>query len=210
MAEEVNQDELFSAQQLNNAESIGRSMTEIVDATKRINIEMRTANETGIRYSAIYNKINASVDKVAAIQEKATRSSKATAEATGEQIKQLNVVKQLNQKINTLADRAARLQGDAKKATLKQAQNLAAARDNAQGLADNYGQIAQDAAKLDARTSFFDAFGDLAENSKVFKQFASPFRDAAKAARETVISNTNVFCQYIGVEFMDMRITTLH
>ena len=190
MAEEVNQDELFSAQQLNNAESIGRSMTEIVDATKRINIEMRTANETGIRYSAIYNKINASVDKVAAIQEKATRSSKATAEATGEQIKQLNVVKQLNQKINTLADRAARLQGDAKKATLKQAQNLAAARDNAQGLADNYGQIAQDAAKLDARTSFFDAFGDLAENSKVFKQFASPFRDAAKAARETVISNT--------------------
>ena len=175
---------------ISRAESIRDSMLDIRNASRDANKALKEQGEMLTDFGGLYGSINKSASKVAEIQERATRTSKATAQATAEQTKQLNIVKRLNAKINDLTERSLKLQGDAKKAVLSSAKALTAARDNAKGLADNYGDIAEDAAKLDARTSFFDAFGDLAANSKVFKQFASPFRDAAKAARQTAIANT--------------------
>ena len=175
---------------IQRAESIRDSMLEIRNASRDANIALKEQGEMLTDFGGLYGSINRSASKVAEIQERATRSSKATAQATAEQTKQLSIVERLNTKINDLTERALKLQGDAKDAVMSSAKALAAARDNAKGLADNYGSIAEDAAKLDARTSFFDAFGDLAANSKVFKQFAKPFRDAATAARQTAISNT--------------------
>ena len=175
---------------IQRAESIKDSMLEIRNASRDANKALREQGEMLTDFGGLYSSITRSASKVAEIQERATRTSKATAQAAAEQTKQLNVVKTLNAKINTLAERALRLQGDAKKAVLAQAQALASARDNAQGLADNYGDIAHDAAALDKRTSFFNGLAGIVGDIPGLRKFAGPFEDAAKAARETVISNT--------------------
>jgi hypothetical protein len=175
---------------IQRAESIKDSMLEIRNASRDANKALREQGEMLTDFGGLYSSITRSASKVAEIQERATRTSKATAQAAAEQTKQLNVVKTLNAKINTLAERALRLQGDAKKAVLAQAQALASARDNAQGLADNYGDIAHDAAALDKRTSFFTGLAGVVGDIPGLRKFAGPFEDAAKAARETVIANT--------------------
>ena len=192
MAEEnenVNQEGLFSKDNIKTATEIVDSIKEVLDATRETNKELKSFELAQQNISKEFGVIQSGANKVASIQAEAAKSSKATSKAIQEQTKQQNAVKTLNERINKLYEQAEGLQGDIKDAVLDQARNLTAARDKAQELADTFGDIADDAAALDKRTSFFDAFGDLAENSKVFKQFASPFRDAAKAARETVISN---------------------
>ena len=192
MAEEnenVNQEGLFSKDNIKTATEIVDSIKEVRDATRETNKELKSFELAQQNISKEFGVIQSGANKVASIQAEAAKSSKATSKAIQEQTKQQNAVKTLNERINKLYEQAEGLQGDIKDAVLDQARNLTAARDKAQALADTFGDIADDAAALDKRTSFFDAFGDLAANSKVFKQFASPFRDAAKAARETVISN---------------------
>ena len=192
MAEEnenVNQEGLFNKDNIKTATEIVDSIKEVRDATRETNKELKSFELAQQNISKEFGVIQSGANKVASIQAEAAKSSKATSKAIQEQTKQQNAVKTLNERINKLYEQAEGLQGDIKDAVLDQARNLTAARDKAQALADTFEGIADDAAALDKRTSFFDAFGDLAENSKVFKQFASPFRDAAKAARETVISN---------------------
>jgi len=175
---------------ISRAESIKDSMLEIKNASREANKALKEQGEMLTDFGGLYSSISRSASKVAEIQEKATKSSKATAQAASEQTKQLNVVKTLNTKINSLAKRALKLQGDAKKAVLDQANALASARDNAQGLADTYGDIAEDAAKLDGRTSFFTGISDVVSDIPGLRKLAGPFQDAAKAARATVIANT--------------------
>jgi len=176
-------------QNIKRAESIKDSMLEIKDAARAANTALREQGEMLADYGGAFSGISRSASKVAEIQKKAAVSSKATALATAEQEKNLAKVQTLNVKINDLYDRAARLTGDAKDAVLDQARNLTAARDNAKSLADTYGDIAADAAKLDARTSFFSGISNVVSDIPGLRKLSGPFQDAAKAARETVLSN---------------------
>lgn len=189
MAEENENINIGGNNAVNDAGAIKDSIVGIRSAVKEANAELEKFGEMQANITSEFGEMQAGANKVASIQREAATSSKATEKAITEQKKQQDVVAKLNERINNYLKKAETLTGSARDAVLEQAQNLATARDGAQSLADTFGNIADDAAKLDKRTSFFDAFGDLAANSKVFKQFASPFRDAAKAARETVISN---------------------
>ena len=190
MAEENEKQEgLFSKENVKNATEIVDGIKEVRSAVNEANKELAKFGEKTVDIGKEFGVIQSGANKVAEIQAEAQTSTEATAKALSKQAEQQRAVESLNARINDYYEKAATLTGEARDAVLDQAANLTAARDKAQALADTFGDIADDAAALDKRTSFFDAFGDLAANSKVFKQFASPFRDAAKAARETVISN---------------------
>lgn len=179
----------ISNQNVSNAESIKDSMLEIKNATKLTNSELQQAGELLADYSTLYRGISSSASQVARIQQEASVSSKATSKAIAEQQKNLNAVSALNEKINSLYEKAETLTGANKTAALDQAKNLAAARDNAKALAETYGNIADEAAKLDSSTAFFNGLSEIAGDIPGLRKLAGPFQDAAKAARQAVIAN---------------------
>ena len=179
----------ISNQNVSNAESIKDSMLEIKNATKLANSELQQAGELLADYGALYRGISSSASQVARIQQEASVSSKATSKAIAEQQKNLNAVSALNEKINSLYEKAETLTGANKTAALDQAKNLAAARDNAKALANVYGNIAEEAAKLDSSTAFFNGLSEIAGDIPGLRKLAGPFQDAAKAARQAVIAN---------------------
>lgn len=184
-----NEDIKLDESNISAAEAVKDAMLEIKDATKEANKSLKEQGQMLIDYGGLYSGISRSASKVAEIQQKASKSSKATKQALAEQAKNQAKVQTLNSKINDLYSTAAKLSGEAKEAVIEQAKNLAAARDNAATLADTYGDIANDAAKLDARTSFFTGISDVVSDIPGLRKLAGPFQDAAKAARETVIAN---------------------
>lgn len=187
MADE--QDINFSDENVSNAQDIANAFVEIQSATRNANKALKEQGQMLVDYGGLYSGIKTSANKVAEIQKKASKSTKATKEALAEQSKNQTKVKKLNIEIEKLYARAAKLTGDAKDAVVDQARNLSAARDSASDLSDLYGNIATDAAKLDARTSFFSGISDVVSDIPGLRKLAGPFQDAAKAARETVLAN---------------------
>ena len=187
MADENNLN--INDQNISKAQDIANAFGEIQSATAKANKALKEQKQMLIDYGGLYKGIKTSANAVADIQKEAAISSKATGKALTEQDKNLTKVKKLNIEINKLYDRAATLTEDAKDAVLDQARNLTAARDSAQDLADIYGDIADDAAKLDQRTAFFNGISQVVEDIPGLRKLAGPFQDAAKAARQAVIAN---------------------
>jgi len=180
----------FSDDSVSKAQDIKNAMKEIARETGMANKEMQKNGEMITFVSSMYSKITSSASKVSELQASAAKSTKATAKAVKEQEANQNRVKDLNIEINKLYKRAKTLTGDAQAAVISQARNLSAARDNADDLSKIYGDIASNAAKLDARTSFFSGISDVVSDIPGLRKLAGPFQDAAKAARQTVISNS--------------------
>lgn len=187
MADENNLN--INDQNISKAQDIANAFGEIQSATARANKALKDQKQMLIDYGGLYKGIKTSANAVAEIQKEAAISSKATGKALTEQDRNLTKVKELNIQINKLYDRATTLTEDAKDAVLDQARNLTAARDSAQDLADIYGDIADDAAKLDQRTAFFNGISQVVEDIPGLRKLAGPFQDAAKAARQAVIAN---------------------
>lgn len=191
MAEEnENQEGLFSKENVKNAAQIVDGIKEVRSAVNDANKALEKFGEGTTNISKEFGVIQSGASKVAAIQNEAANSTEATAKALGEQVKQQNAVESLNARINEYYEKAATLSGEAANAVLDQAANLTAARDKAQALADTFGNIADDAAKLDKRTSFFSSISSVVSDIPGLRKLASPFQDAAKAAREAVVSNS--------------------
>ena len=161
------------------------SMAEIRNFTREVNNEIRTANDSAVDFGATFNSITRSANRVAEVQRKATESAKGTGDALKEQQKQQDNVKKLNIQINDLYERSRQeLDGPLKEALIAQSRNLAEARDNAKVLADTYGQIAQEASKLDKSSQAFDALGAVIGDIPGLKFFKGSFDGAATAARK--------------------------
>jgi hypothetical protein len=152
------------------------SMAEIRNFTREVNNEIRNANESAVDFGATFNSVTRSANRVAEVQRKATESAKGTGDALKEQAKQQDNIKKLNVQINELYERSRKeeVDGPLKEALIAQSRNLAEARDNAKVLADTYGQIAQEASKLDKSSQAFDALGAV----------KGSFDGAATAARK--------------------------
>jgi hypothetical protein len=174
---------------LKSTESIKSSMKDISLAARDINKELIQTNSYLASYEDQFSNISKSASKVADLQKKAQSTSKATTDAIKEQNKQLNIVKTLNIQIDNLYKAASISTGVVKYNLQKQALTLAAARDNAQQLADNFISIANDSAKLDKSTRFFTLLSGVIKDIPGLRQFSTPFEKATEAVRKQVISN---------------------
>ena len=174
---------------LRNVESIKSSMEDIAKATSRTNTLLYQNDQLLASYKKQFAEINSSANQFASLQDEAQRSAKATSKAFAEQQKQLSVVRSLNAQIDNLYDQMLTATDDTAKALKTQAENLSAARDNAKGLANEFGSLVEDSSKLDKSTMWFSALSQVATDIPGLRKLAGPFEAAAKAARETVISN---------------------
>ena len=174
---------------LRNVESIKSSMEDIAKATSRTNTLLGQTDQLLSNYRSQFTAINSSANKFAQLQDEAQRSAKATEKALAEQQKQLSVVRTLNAQIDNLYDQILTANEDTAKSLKTQVENLSAARDNAKGLANEFGTLVEDSAKLDKSTMWFSALSQVTTDIPGLRKLAGPFEAAAKAARETVISN---------------------
>lgn len=181
----------LSNETLRNARDISDSMSDISSAASRLGRELEGVDGYTSGINTKFSQIRRSADKVADIQEEARKSAKGTAKALDEQAKNLSRVRQLNLAIDKLFSAANNHTGETRDNLLRQAQNLSNARDNAKGLAEYYGKIADDAARLDKGSSAFDTMGQIA--SKYFgSNFAKPFQAASDAARQQALDNAKI------------------
>ena len=147
---------------LKNVQGVRDTMREVDLAVRDLNKQLRQSGQQAATVSTEFRELSNSADKFAKLQEQASKSSKTTADAIKEQQKQLNIVRSLNVRIDDLYKQAAiankSIDQDSAQIAFnlkKQAENLANARDNAKVLANEYGTLAEDSAKLDRSTQFF-------------------------------------------------------
>ena len=123
-----------------------------------------------------------SANDFAGIQKEIKESSAGTAKAVKEQNKNLNQAKNLQAQAAIFAKSSL-------KKDKERAQILFDQAESANALADAYGEIADEAAKLDARTSFFSGISEVVKDIPGLRKLSGPFEDAAAAARKTVLAN---------------------
>lgn len=188
-------DESFSGlneQAIKNAQKIKFEVGEIQGSFARINRTLGTNASLLTGISNELTKISTATNNVAILQEKAKNSTEGTAKALKEQQTQLNIVRNLNAQIDVLYERAEESSGKTKANLKTQAQNLAEARDRASQLANIFGDIVEDSAKLDKSTLFFSKISEVLKGIPILKSFAGPFEAASKAARQTVLDNAKI------------------
>jgi hypothetical protein len=181
---------------LRNVQGVRDTMREVDLAVRDLNKQLRQSGQDAATVSTEFRDLSNSADKFAKLQEQASKSSKTTADAIKEQQKQLNIVRSLNVRIDDLYKQAAiankSIDQDSAQIAFnlkKQAENLANARDNAKVLANEYGTLAEDSAKLDKSTQFFSNLSKIASNIPILGKFSKPFQDAAEAARKQTLEN---------------------
>ena len=179
----------LSEDNLKNVVNIKNTTSEIVNFTRQLNKEFTILGQSTANVNSEFSGIISGADKFVKIQQEAAKSSKATSQAISEQNKQLGIVKTLNIQIDELYRRAAD-PNETNAGILKlQARYLADGRDNAQGLANEYGKLANDAASIDKKTTWFSALSAVSKDIPGLRELSGPFEAAAKASRETVINN---------------------
>jgi hypothetical protein len=174
---------------LRNVEALKSAMKDIASSTSKTNKALQDQEFLIADYASSFNKITSSANKFAELQDKAKRSASATSDAFKEQQKQLSAVRSLNAQIDNLYDKILTTSGAEEKILKKQVENLSAARDNAQELAKEFRDLVNDSSKLDKSTMWFSAISKVATDIPGLRKLAGPFEEAAKAARETVVSN---------------------
>ena len=177
---------------LKNVESLKGSMKEIADATAAANRQLQQQVGLIQDYRSNFSSIVTSASQFAKLQDEASRSASATSKALSEQQKQLSNIRSLNAQIENLMDQMVNASKEEEKLLLRQVNNLSAARDNARELANAYEELVDSSSKLDKSTMWFSAFSEVVKDIPGLRKLSGPFEAAAKAARETAISNAKV------------------
>jgi len=181
----------LSNEALRNVQSVRDAMREVNLAVRDINKEFVLANQQVTDVATEFSNISSSAKKFADLQNQASRSAKTTSDAIKEQQKQLNIVRSLNVRIDSLYREASKTTLVAAFNLKRQAENLANARDNAKSLADEYTKLAEDSSKLDKSSQFFTGLSKIISDIPILRNFSTPFEAAAEAARKTTIENAN-------------------
>jgi len=182
----------ISNETLRNIELLKSSMRDIASSTSKANKSLQNQSLLVADYASNFSKINQSASKFAELQDKATKSANATAEAYKEQQKQLSVVRSLNAQIDNLYDQILTATESQSKILKRQVENLSAARDNAQELAREYRTLVDDSSKLDKSTMWFSALSKVTGDIPGLRKISGPFEEAAKASRETALNNAKI------------------
>ena len=189
MAEDFNS---FSDESAKNIESIKSSMLSIQDSARLFDKALRDAGNRTADYRKEFNRILDSSRTFNEVQEKAKTNSKGITDALEQQNIQFSVIKNLNNQIDILYVKASKSTGSIKYNLERQANTLSAARDNAVELSKEYGNLAIDSSKLNKSTAFFSGLSNIAKDIPGLRQLSGPFEAAAKASRETVLSNVKL------------------
>jgi len=177
---------------LRQVQSVASSMKDIETATRSANRSLEKQGSFLAAFQASYTAINSSVNKFAEIQDKSRKSAAATSDAIKEQQKQLSVVRTLNAQIDNLYKSMLTSSEEEVRVIKRQVENLSSARDNAKELSRYYTQLADDSSKLDKSTLWFSSLSEVVKDIPGLRKLSSPFEEAAKAARETVLSNAKI------------------
>jgi len=176
-----------------------KRVLDIRAAVADVKSEISTANKEFKKLGLSVANVNTEISKVTAatkgfadLQDEAAKSASATAEAIKGEAKQLAIVRTLNIQINELTNKAIGANEKQAKLFTNQAQRLSSVRDSAQDLANEFGKIADSSSKLDKSTMWFTGFSDFTKDIPGLRVFSGPFEDAAKASRETLISNAKI------------------
>lgn len=168
--------------QLRNVSAIQDAVNSANEALKAANREAKNIDSAFGRVVGQFANINKSAEKFVDLQTEAKKSSAATGKALAEQTKQKNIAAKLQAKINSLASSSEAI--DKERAFILKSQL-----DSANALADAYGEMADEAAKLDASTAFFSGISSVVKDIPGLRKLSGPFEDAAAAARKTVLAN---------------------
>ena len=175
---------------------IKNNVKETQGEVRSLNSEFKKLGLETININSAFSALNSSANKFAEIQESSTKTSKSTADAVKEQNKQQNIAREISIQIENINKRLLAVSGKKSEEALKeqkilvrQADALSNAKVNAEGLATSFGQLAQDAASIDRKTEFFTGLSEVAKDIPGLRKLSGPFQEAAKAARETVLSN---------------------
>ena len=179
----------LNEQSIKNAQKIKSEVGEIKGSIDRLNRSLGEEKDLLDAIKSAFSGIASSADKVGRLQDSVKNSSKGVADALKQQKEQLNIIKNLNAQIDILYERAEESSGRTKSNLKSQAQNTAELRDRARQLADIFGEIVEDATKLNSSTMFFSKISDAIKDIPGLRQFSSPFELAAKASRQTVLDN---------------------
>mgnify|MGYP001281540723 FL=1 len=134
-------------------------------------------------------KINKATSEFADLQDEAAASSSATTKALGKQAQQQSIVRTLNIQINELMAKSLVVSEKEAKVLRTQASQIASVRDGAKDLATEFGKIAESSSKMDKSTMWFSSFAEFTKDIPGLRTLSGPFEAAAKASRETVMSN---------------------
>ena len=159
---------------------------DIADATTTLNRALRAAGEATTNIGSTYRGLVNSASKVAELQEEAKRSSEGTKKIQDERVKIQSRERELSAEINRLQAIAATQTGVTRDNTLRLAENLSNAKDEARQLDKLYQEMAFEAAKLDKSTQFFGIASAFIGSIPGLRAFAGPFKEAEAAARRTV------------------------
>jgi len=179
----------FTPEDLQRVIDIKNATTDVKSNVRDINKELKLQGELTVDINAEFSNINSSTSKFVALQKEAQQSSSATAKAIKEQTKQQNVVKTLNIQIDELYRRSRKTNDSNAKILVAQASALSSARDNAQSLANSYSELAESSASIDGSTMWFSSFSEFVKDIPGLRKLSGPFDAAAKASRQTVLSN---------------------
>jgi len=179
----------INQQTLKNVEAVKSSMAEIATASAKANKQLTDQQRLLADYKKNYSDIASSAGKFAKLQDEASRSASATGKALKEQQIQLSNIRSLNAQIENLMDQMVKATEEENRALQRQVNNLSAARDNARELANAFGELVEDSSKLDKSTMWFSALSQVVRDVPGLRKLSEPFDAAAKAARETVLSN---------------------
>ena len=171
---------------IERASEIKSIFGDIVSSTASLNRALRTAGESTTNIGATYRALISSASKVAELQEKAKKSSEGTQKILEEKRRIQSKERELTAEINRLTAVAVTQTGQTRANTLKLAENLSNARDEAGQLEKLYQEMADQAARLDKSTQFFSVASTFIGSIPGLRAFAGPFKEAEEAARRTV------------------------
>lgn len=188
----ADQDQLFSGlsdDQLSKVELMADAAKEIQRRFQAANRALRDSGQEASNVGQAFSKIAKGADLVREIQDNISNSAKNTEKALKAANDQRSVARKLQVKIDDLIARASKETGKTAENLRNQAYNLSEARDQATGMAEAFDQIADDSASLDKSAGFFNSIAKISESIPGLKNLSGPFKDAAKAAKETALSN---------------------
>ena len=164
--------------QLKNVEAIRLGAESTNEALRGANKEAKNIADAFGNIKDELGKISTVAGRFAGIQEEIKKSSNGTVKALEEQKKAQNISATLNARLEVLSK--SRLKADRDRAKILKTQA-----DNAEAVADAYGELAEESSKIDKKTRYFDGIANVVKDIPGLRKLSGPFEAAASAARKT-------------------------
>ena len=161
--------------------------------------EIQAANKEGLGFSRVNEEISQArglIRQFLNLQLKVTQSATTTESAFKKQAEILKNVSSINREIDSYTRSATAAQSRGftlSEQKLKgQASILQDTKVQLEAMAEAYGTMAEESLEIDKNTLFFTKLSDVVQDIRGIRRFAEPFKEAAKASRETSLANQKI------------------